>query len=96
MTWWQWMLLGFSIIGAELLFPSFTVAWIGISALATACIVAIANIPLVVQVVLWVAMSVTFTLLWFKYLKPRGGKNGGSRSRGGRGGARIYELKRRR
>lgn len=73
LEWWYWLILGFCLIGLELLVPSFTIIWFGMGALAVGVLVLIIpGIPVWLQVLLWAGASVVFTLMWFKYLKPRG------------------------
>lgn len=70
--WWYWIIAGFCLIGLELIFPSFTIIWLGMGALAVALIKAVwPGFPIIGQLTLWVAASVAFTIMWFKYLKPK-------------------------
>lgn len=74
--WWYWIIAGFCLIGLELVFPSFTIIWFGLGALVVGILKALwPALPTAVQVVLWVAASVSFTLMWFKYLRPKGNRN---------------------
>lgn len=71
--WWYWIALGFSLIGLELIVPSFTIIWFGMGALVVGIISKLwSNIPLWGLIALWSIASLTFTALWFKYLKPKG------------------------
>lgn len=71
--WWYWVLAGFVLIGLELVIPSFTIIWFGLGALLVGILVALApSLPDWLQVLLWAIASVVFTVLWFKYLKPKG------------------------
>lgn len=71
--WWYWILAGFVLIGLELVIPSFTIIWFGLGALLVGLVVAvIPHIPDWLQVLLWAGSSVAFTVMWFKYLKPKG------------------------
>ncbi len=73
LEWWYWMLAGFCLIGLELIIPSFTIIWFGLGALLVGLLVALVPfMPDWLQVLLWAAASITFTALWFKYLKPKG------------------------
>ncbi len=73
--WWHWLVLGFCLIGLELLIPSFTIIWFGLGAVAVAIVAAMAPmLPLWLQLLCWAVASVAFTLLWFKYLKPKAGR----------------------
>lgn len=71
--WWYWIIAGFLLIGLELIVPSFTIIWFGLGALLVGIIVAL--IPSMtdwLQVLLWAVFSSWFTIIWFRYLKPKG------------------------
>ncbi|MGE3549554.1 MAG: NfeD family protein [Geobacter sp.] len=71
-VWWHWLVLGLCLIGLELLIPSFTIVWFGLGALAVGLLVALLPFtPLWLQGLIWAVASVAFTLMWFKYLKPK-------------------------
>jgi hypothetical protein len=71
--WWYWVLSGLVLIGLELVIPSFTIIWFGLGALLVGILVVLApSLPDWLQVLLWAIASVVFTVLWFKYLKPKG------------------------
>lgn len=74
--WWYWIVAGFILISLELVFPSFTIIWVGTGALTVGILTALwPGIPVVGQVLLWSLASIVFTVLWFKYLKPRSNRN---------------------
>jgi len=71
-VWWHWLVLGLCLIGLELLIPSFTIVWFGLGAVAVSLLVALLPMmPLWLQGLVWAVASVAFTLMWFKYLKPK-------------------------
>lgn len=71
--WWYWVAAGFCLIGLELIVPSFTMIWFGLGALIVGLLKVLwPGFPLVGQVVLWLLASVFFTVMWFRYLKPKG------------------------
>ena len=73
MAWGYWIIGGFCLMGLDLIFPSFTLIWFGQGALAVGLLKALwPELPAVAQVLLWPVASISFTLMWFKYLKPRG------------------------
>lgn len=73
LEWWYWILLGFTLIGLELVIPSFTIIWFGLGALLTGLLIALLpSLSDWVQVLVWICSSIVFTVLWFKYLKPKG------------------------
>jgi membrane protein implicated in regulation of membrane protease activity len=71
--WWHWIIAGFSLVGLELVIPSFTIIWFGLGALVVGLlIVLIPSMPTWLQVLTWAAASVCLTVIWFKYLKTKG------------------------
>ena len=82
--WWYWIIAGFCLIGIDLIIPSFTIIWFGLAALAMGAVSGLwFDIPAAIQVVLWLVASVSFTLLWFKYLKPKGDRTQAGIVKGG-------------
>jgi len=70
--WWHWVVAGFCLIGLELFVPSFTIIWFGMGALVVGMLKAVwPGFPLAAQLLLWSIASICFTLMWFKYLKPK-------------------------
>ncbi len=70
--WWYWIIAGFCLIGLELIVPSFTIIWFGLGALVVGILVALwPGFPVAGQVLLWSLASICFTVMWFKYLKPK-------------------------
>lgn len=76
--WWYWIVLGFVLIGAELVVPSFTIIWFGLGAVMVGAVFALwRGFPLAGQLCLWTVASISFTVLWFKYLKPKNATGAG-------------------
>ncbi|MFT4173752.1 MAG: NfeD family protein [Rhodocyclaceae bacterium] len=67
----MWWVLGFALIAAELLVPSFFIIWFGVAALLVGLLVWIASVGLAVQIVAWAALSIVLVVLWFKVFKQR-------------------------
>ncbi len=83
-VWWHWIVLGFCLIGLELVIPSFTIIWFGLGALVVGLLVLLwSGFPMAAQIALWSVASISFTLLWFKYLKPKGNKSSAGLSKEG-------------
>ena len=81
--WWYWIIAGFCLIGLELVIPSFTIIWFGLGALFVGALSCLwPGIPLAGQVALWSVTSIGFTLMWLKYLKPKGDRNRRANSEG--------------
>ncbi|HIJ97145.1 MAG TPA: NfeD family protein [Desulfuromonadales bacterium] len=82
--WWYWIVIGISLIGLELMVPSFTIIWFGLGALVVGAASSIwSGIPVAGQIALWSVTSIGFTLLWFTYLKPKGDRTHAGMSKEG-------------
>lgn len=70
--WWYWIIAGISFIGLELIVPSFTIIWFGLCALVVGIVTALwPGFTVVGQILLWASASISFTAMWFTYLKPK-------------------------
>lgn len=82
--WWYWIIAGICLIGLELIVPSFTIIWFGMGALVVGVIKALWPVfPVAGQFFLWSAASIGFTVLWFKFLKPKSDRTHAGMSKGG-------------
>jgi hypothetical protein len=69
---WHWLVFGMLLVVAELFIPSFTIFWFGLGAVVTAALLfVVPECPFAWQLFAWAVASGLFTLLWFKFLKPR-------------------------
>lgn len=72
LLYWHWLVFGMVLMMLELIVPSFTILWFGLGGLVVGLtLLILAEIPFTWQVLIWVASSVGFTIIWFKILKPR-------------------------
>jgi membrane protein implicated in regulation of membrane protease activity len=71
MLYWHWLVLGLVLIVAEIFIPSFTILWFGLGALVVGVAALLFEIPFSIQVLIWTVVSVLFTVLWFKLVKPK-------------------------
>ncbi len=72
LLYWHWLALGMLLILAEIFIPSFTIFWFGLGAMVVALFLLIGeDLPLSWQLFIWAMASCTFTVLWFRYLRPR-------------------------
>ena len=70
LLWWHWAVLGFVLIVAELILPSFVIIWFGLGGFLVALALGIAPaLPLTAQILIWTASSVLMTFLWFRVFK---------------------------
>jgi len=82
--WWYWIITGFLLIGLELIVPSFTIIWFGLGALVVGAIKLLwSDFPLAGQILLWAVASISFTVMWFKYLKPKNNRSSAGMSKEG-------------
>lgn len=70
LLWWHWAVLGFGLIVAELVLPSFVIVWFGLGALLVSLALSLApEMPLVGQILLWTVSSIIMVVLWFRVFK---------------------------
>ena len=70
--WWHWMVLGLCLSMAELIVPAFFIVWFGIGAIAVGVVLlAVPELAIATQMLLWAGLSTALVVFWFRYLKPR-------------------------
>lgn len=70
--WGHWILLGLVLMVAELAIPSFTIFWFGLGAYVVAGVLALwPAMPPAVQMVVWAVASICWTVIWFRWVRPR-------------------------
>ena len=67
---WHWLVLGFLLMIAEMFIPTFASLWFGTAAVIVAALTWLLPIPLLIQVLIWLSLSVLFMFAWVKYIKP--------------------------
>ncbi|WP_371533049.1 NfeD family protein [Psychrobacter sp. Arc29] len=67
---WHWLVLGFSLMIAEIFIPTFASLWFGAAAVIVAALAWLLPISLLFQVLIWLTLSVLFMFAWVKYIKP--------------------------
>jgi len=67
---WHWLVLGFLLMIVEIFIPTFASLWFGAAAIIVAALSWLLPISLVIQVIVWLALSVLFMFAWVKYIKP--------------------------
>ncbi len=70
LAWWHWAVGGIALIVAELAVPAFVLIWFGLGALAVALAVAVLNLGMTAQLMLWLLVSLALVVGWFKVFKP--------------------------
>jgi len=68
--WWHWAILGFGLVLAELVVPTFVLVWFGLgSFLVMALLLVAPDANTTAQVLLWTLSSILMVVLWFKVFK---------------------------
>ena len=71
-AYWHWLIFGIVLVAAEIFIPSFTILWFGLGAIVVGLIKAIVpDMNFSVELLVWLLASCTFTVLWFRYFKPK-------------------------
>ena len=71
LEWWHWAVGGIALILAELAIPAFVLVWFGLGALVLALVLFV--VPALgdtLQLAIWLAVSLSLIVLWFKVFKP--------------------------
>lgn len=68
---WYWFLLGMLLIIAEVVLPTAVALWFGLAALCVGILLwFFPDMPLAMQALIWIILSIGCTIFWFKYIKP--------------------------
>ena len=67
---WHWLVLGFLLLIAEIFIPTFASLWFGAAAIIVAALAWLLPVPILLQVLIWLTLSVIFMFAWVKYIKP--------------------------
>lgn len=67
---WHWLVLGFLLMIAEIFIPTFASIWFGAAAVIVAALSWLLPISLLLQVIVWLTLSIVFMFAWVKYAKP--------------------------
>ena len=68
---WHWLVLGVLLIVGEIFIPSFTILWFGLGAILVGLALMLGDFDFSLQLLLWTLSSITFTVIWFRLIKPR-------------------------
>jgi membrane protein implicated in regulation of membrane protease activity len=71
LLYWHWLVLGMLLVAGEIFIPSFTILWFGLGALVVGLLMLVVDLNFPAQILIWTVSSVAFTVLWFKYFKPK-------------------------
>lgn len=68
---WHWFVLGILLMLSELIIPAFAALWFGLAAIAVSIVVwLVPSLSFSAQIIIWVVLSISCVILWFKYIKP--------------------------
>jgi membrane protein implicated in regulation of membrane protease activity len=67
------MILGIILVVAEAAVPSFFIIWFGLAGILVGVLLLVLPLPLGVQIVLWLGLSVVFFALFRHYYSPKRG-----------------------
>lgn len=71
LLYWHWMVFGIALVLVEIVLPSFTIMWFGAGAITVgALLVLLPGLSVTSQIVLWTVLSLAYTVLWFRFIKP--------------------------
>ena len=71
LQYWHWLVFGMLLVAGEIFIPSFTILWFGLGALFVGLLMLLTDLNFPAQILVWTISSVLFTVLWFKYFKPK-------------------------
>ena len=71
LLYWHWLILGMVLVAGEIFIPSFTIFWFGLGAIVVGLVMTVVELSFTAQILIWTISSVAFTVLWFKYFKPK-------------------------
>ena len=71
LQYWHWLVFGMLLVAGEIFVPSFTILWFGLGALLVGLLTLLMDLNFPAQILIWTISSVFFTVLWFKYFKPK-------------------------
>ena len=70
-AWVVWMIVGVVLSVAEIVIPSFFIIWFGVAAFVVGLLLLTVSMPLLLQILLWLLLSLTFFALFQLYYTRR-------------------------
>lgn len=67
---WHWLVFGSVLLISEMFLTTFATLWFGLAAIIVALIAWALPISLVVQIIIWLILSILLVIGWFRYIKP--------------------------
>lgn len=70
-TYWHWIIFGLILSVSEIFVLSFVLLWFGLGAIAVGLLLLVFEIPITIQILLWILFSSFNVFAWFKWVSPR-------------------------
>ncbi len=71
LLYWHWIVFGIALMLVEIVLPSFTILWFGAGAVTVGLVLLVLpGMSITAQIILWSALSLAFTVIWFRFIKP--------------------------
>lgn len=67
---WHWVVLGATLMIAEMFVPTFFLLWFGISAMVVAALSLVLPMSFVVATLIWLGLSLVCAFCWVKFIQP--------------------------
>lgn len=68
---WHWFVFGVVLTIAELFVPSFALLWFGVAGILVGMIAYFVALSFLMEVIIWLSLSVLFCIGWFKFINPK-------------------------
>jgi len=69
LLWWHWITFGIFLITLEIFTGTFILLGLGLSSMIVGAIDNLFKISLETELILWIILSISSLIIWFKYLK---------------------------
>ena len=69
-VYWHWVVFGLLLAATEIFVPAFFMLWLGVSAIVVGVILSVVSISFSTQLLIWIILSITCLMVWFKYISP--------------------------
>lgn len=67
---WHWLVFGIVLMIGEMFVPTFALLWFGAAAVIVALLSFVMPFGFLLQVIVWLALTLVFCVGWFKFIKP--------------------------
>ena len=70
-AYWHWIIFGLLLSLSEIFVMSFVLLWFGLGAIAVGLLLLVFEIPITIQILLWIIISSFNVFAWFRWISPR-------------------------